>query len=134
MTWSYNENLSTDRDKVRFRIGDTDTDDQLLSNETIDALLVIRNDVVLASIDSVQAILAKFAREIDRQALGLGGPRSQKTTHYENLLKILRAEADKGATGVFYGGATIAEKDDALADTTKPRPPFRLDQFNNLED
>tara|TARA_R100001440_G_scaffold2471_2_gene7051 strand:- start:2087 stop:2491 length:405 start_codon:yes stop_codon:yes gene_type:complete len=134
MTWSYNENLSTDRDKVRFRIGDTDTDDQLLSNETIDALLVIRNDVVLASIDSVQAILAQFAREIDRQALGLGGPRSQKTTHYENLLKILRAEADKGATGVFYGGATIAEKDDALADTTKPRPPFRLDQFNNLED
>ncbi len=134
MTWSYNENLSTDRDKVRFRIGDTDTDDQLLSNETIDALLVIRNDVVLASIDSVQAILAKFAREIDRQALGLGGPRSQKTTHYENLLKILRAEADKGATGVFYGGATIAEKEDALADTTKPRPPFRLDQFNNLED
>tara|TARA_R100001510_G_C7603420_1_gene169305 strand:- start:355 stop:759 length:405 start_codon:yes stop_codon:yes gene_type:complete len=134
MTWSYNENLSTDRDKVRFRIGDTDTDDQLLSNETIDALLVIRNDVVLASIDSVQAILAQFAREIDRQALGLGGPRSQKTTHYENLLKILRAEADKGATGVFYGGATIAEKDDALADTTKPRPPFRLNQFNNLED
>ena len=134
MTWSYNENLSTDRDKVRFRIGDTDTDDQLLSNETIDALLVIRNDVVLASIDSVQAILAKFAIEIDRQALGLGGPRSQKTTHYENLLKILRAEADKGATGVFYGGATIAEKEDALADTTKPRPPFRLDQFNNLED
>ena len=134
MTWSYNENLSTDRDKVRFRIGDTDTDDQLLSNETIDALLVIRNDVVLASIDSVQAILAKFAREIDRQALGLGGPRSQKTTHYENLLKILRAEADKGATGVFYGGATIAEKEDAIADTTKPRPPFRLDQFNNLED
>ena len=134
MTWSYNENLTTDRDKVRFRIGDTDTDDQLLSNETIDALLVIRNDVVLASIDSVQAILAKFAREIDRQALGLGGPRSQKTTHYENLLKILRAEADKGATGVFYGGATIAEKDDALADTTKPRPPFRLNQFNNLED
>ena len=134
MTWSYNENLNTDRDKVRFRIGDTDTDDQLLSNETIDALLVIRNDVVLASIDSVQAILAKFAREIDRQALGLGGPRSQKTTHYENLLKILRAEADKGATGVFYGGATIAEKEDALADTTKPRPPFRLDQFNNLED
>ena len=134
MTWSYNENLSTDRDKVRFRIGDTDTDDQLLSNETIDALLVIRNDVVLASIDSVQAILAKFAREIDRQALGLGGPRSQKTTHYENLLKILRAEADKGATGVFYGGATIADKEDALADTTKPRPPFRLDQFNNLED
>ena len=134
MTWSYDDSLPTDRDKVRFRIGDTDSEEELLSNETLDALLVIRNDVVLASIDAVQAILAKFAREIDRQALGLGGPRSQKTTHYENLLKVLRAEADKGSTGVFYGGATIAAKQAALADTTKPRPPFRIDQFNNLED
>lgn len=134
MTWSYDDSLPTDRDKVRFRIGDTDSEEELLSNETLDALLAIRNDVVLASIDAVQAILAKFAREIDRQALGLGGPRSQKTTHYENLLKVLRAEADKGSTGVFYGGATIAAKNAALADTTKPRPPFRIDQFNNLED
>jgi hypothetical protein len=134
MTWSYDDSLPTDRDKVRFRIGDTDSEEELLSNETLDALLVIRDDVVLASIDAVQAILAKFAREIDRQALGLGGPRSQKTTHYENLLKVLRAEADKGSTGVFYGGATIAAKQAALADTTKPRPPFRIDQFNNLED
>lgn len=134
MTWSYDDSLPTDRDKVRFRIGDTDSEEELLSNETLDALLVIRNDVVLASIDAVQAILAKFAREIDRQALGLGGPRSQKTTHYENLLKVLRAEADKGSTGVFYGGATIAAKNAALADTTRPRPPFRIDQFNNLED
>jgi hypothetical protein len=134
MTWSYDDSLPTDRDKVRFRIGDTDSEEELLSNETLDALLVIRDDVVLASIDAVQAILAKFAREIDRQALGLGGPRSQKTTHYENLLKVLRAEADKGSTGVFYGGATIAAKNAALADTTKPRPPFRIDQFNNLED
>jgi len=134
MTWSYDDSLPTDRDKVRFRIGDTDSEEELLSNETLDALLVIRDDVVLASIDAVQAILAKFAREIDRQALGLGGPRSQKTTHYENLLKVLRAEADKGSTGVFYGGATIAAKQAALADTTKPQPPFRIDQFNNLED
>jgi hypothetical protein len=134
MTWSYDDSLPTDRDKVRFRIGDTDSEEELLSNETLDALLVIRDDVVLASIDAVQAILAKFAREIDRQALGLGGPRSQKTTHYENLLKVLRAEADKGSTGVFYGGATIAAKNAAFADTTKPRPPFRIDQFNNLED
>ena len=134
MTWSYDDSLPTDRDKVRFRIGDTDSEEELLSNETLDALLVIRDDVVLASIDAVQAILAKFAREIDRQALGLGGPRTQKTTHYENLLKVLRAEAEKGSTGVFYGGATIAAKQAALADTTKPRPPFRIDQFNNLED
>jgi len=52
MTWSYDDSLPTDRDKVRFRIGDTDSEEELLSNETLDALLVIRDDVVLASIDA----------------------------------------------------------------------------------
>ena len=134
MTWSYDESLPTDRDKIRFKIGDIDTEEQLLSNETLDTLLVIRNDVTLASIDAVEGILAKFAREIDRQALGLGGPRSQKTLHYRELLKELRAEAARGSTGIFFGGGSIAEKTAILSDPDKPKAPFRIDQFKNNED
>ena len=29
MTWSYDDSLPTDRDKVRFRIGDTDSEEEL---------------------------------------------------------------------------------------------------------
>ena len=116
------------------RIGDTDSEEVLLSNETITALLTIRNDVILASIDCVEAILGKFAREIDRQALGLGGPRSQKTTHYQALLKELRSEAARGSTGVFFGGGSIAEKESIRNDTDAPLAPFRVDQFKNNED
>lgn len=134
MSWSYDESLPTDRDKVRFRIGDIDTEEQLLSNETLDTLLVIRNDVVLASIDAVEGILAKFAREIDRQALGLGGPRSQKTLHYRELLKELRAQAARGSTGIFFGGGSVAAKTSILNDTDKPKAPFRLNQWQNNED
>lgn len=134
MSFSFNESLTSDLDKVRLRIGDTDSEEVLLSNETITALLTIRNDVILTAIDCVEAILGKLAREIDRQALGLGGPRSQKTTHYQALLKELRAEAARGSTGVFFGGGSIAEKESIREDTDKPLAPFRLDQFKNNED
>ena len=40
MTWTYSGNpSSTERDAVRFLVGDTDTNDQLLSNEEIDYLV-----------------------------------------------------------------------------------------------
>jgi hypothetical protein len=131
MTWSYDNSLTTDRDKLRLKIGDTDTEDQLLQDETLDALLAVRANVTLAAIDAVKAILAQLAREIDRQALGLGGPRSQKTTHYQALLGDLRAEALRTGTGVFFGGGSKAQAEAIQADPDKPLTPFRIGQFDN---
>ncbi len=47
MSFSFDENLSTDLDKVRLRIGDTDSEEVLLSNETITAMsrAMIRENV-----------------------------------------------------------------------------------------
>ena len=131
MSWTYSDALTTDRDKLRFRIGDVDTNDQLLSNETLDALLDTRASPILAAIDAVEGILAKFAREIDRSALGLGGPRSQKTQFYRDLLKELRAEAARGDTSIFFGGGSVSEKESNLDDSDAPVTPFRIDQFKN---
>ena len=131
MTWSYSDSLSTDRDRLRFRIGDTDTNEQLCSNELLDALLTARADPILAAIDAVEGILAQFARDIDRTALGLGGARSQKSQFYRDLLKELRAQAARGSTDVFFGGASIAAKETIRDDSDKPLAPFRLNQFKN---
>ena len=134
MSWSYSDSLSTDRDRLRFRIGDVDTNDQLLSNETLDALLTARPDPTLAAIDAIEGILAKFARELDRGSLGLGGSRSQKTQFYRDLLKELRAEAARGDTGAFFGGGSVSGKETIREDEDKPLTPFRLNQFDNLDD
>jgi len=131
MSWSYSDSLSTDRDKLRFKIGDVDTDSQLLSDELLDALLTTRGDPTLAAINAVEGILAKFARDIDRGALGLGGSRSQKTQFYRDLLKELRAEAARGDTSIFFGGGSISEKESNLDDSDAPVTPFRIDQFKN---
>jgi len=110
MTWTFSDSLSTDRDKVRLKIGDTDTQDQLLSDETIDALLAVRDDVVLCSIDACRAILAKLAREIDRSAAGMSGSRSQKTNHYKDILANLTKESG-GETRVKVGGISKGDND-----------------------
>jgi hypothetical protein len=67
--------LSTDRDKVRLLIGDTDETDPLLYDDEVDALLAQRVHVVTtggtiynlpaAAADACGAIAAKFARDFD---------------------------------------------------------------------
>lgn len=131
MSWSYSDSLSTDRDKLRFKIGDVDTNDQLLSNELLDALLAEQADPTLAAIAAVEGILAQFARDIDRQALGLGGSRSQKTQFYRDLLKELRSQAARSSTSAFFGGGSVSEKETIQDDSDNPLTPFRLGQFDN---
>lgn len=131
MSWSYDDSLSSDRDKLRFRIGDTNTNDQLLSNELLDALLTTRDSPTLAAVNAVEGILAKFGRDIDRNALGLGGQRSQQTQFYRELLKELRAEAARGNTSAFYGGGSVSGKAAIQDDSDVPLTPFRLNQFKN---
>ena len=128
MTWSYSDSLGTNRDKLRLRIGDTDSNDQLLSNETLDVLLSDKNnDLALAAVDAVRAIIAKLGREFDRNAVGVGGSRSQKVQHYHDLLIQLNKEA-RGSTGVVVGGLSADRKETIQDDTDFIRPSFRIGQ------
>ena len=125
MSWSFDDSLSTDRDKVRLKCGLTDTDDQLLSNETIDALLVIRPDITLCSIDCVRAVLAKLARDIDRSAVGMSASRSQKITHYEGVLRNLVKESG-GEARMKVGGISKDAADTLRDDTDFIKPSFSV--------
>ena len=129
MAWTFSDSLTTDRDKVRLKIGDTDTDDQLLSDETIDALLVIRADVILCSIDAVRAILSKLARDIDRSAAGMSGSRSQKTQHYKDVLMNLVKESG-GETRMKVGGISKGAADTLRDDTDFIKPSFSVDMHD----
>ena len=130
MAWTYSESLTTNRDKLRLRIGDTDTNDQLLSDETLDALLTARNaDVSFSAVDAVRAIVAKLGREFDRNSMGMAGNRSQKVQHFYDLLKELSREA-RLTTGVIAGGISVAREDTIDADTDFKKPSFRVGQHD----
>ena len=132
MTWTFSDSIATDKDKVRLRIGDTDTDDQLLSDETLDALLAIRADVVLCAIDACRAILAKLARDIDRSAVGMSGSRSQKTQHYKDILATLIKESG-GETRIKVGGISKSDNDTLRDDSDFEKPTFTVGMNDSVD-
>ena len=132
MAWNYNDTLPTTRDKVRFRIGDIDTDRQLLQNETIDALLEEYGDSVLrVSVVSVRSILAQLARDINRNVIGISSDIGQATDHFRSLLAELVAEMN--TDGGLYPGAISVARERILNEQngrTYKAPDFEQGQFS----
>ncbi|MBW2084440.1 MAG: hypothetical protein JRI54_00190 [Deltaproteobacteria bacterium] len=93
MTWSYDSSLSTDKDKVRFHIGDTDETDQLLQDEEITYLLTETTNVLLAASRAAKAITAKFSRQADKAVGDLRISLSQKAKTYMALATDLEKRA-----------------------------------------
>lgn len=128
MTWTYSGNpASSNRDNVRHKIGDTDTDDQLLQNEEIDKEIADYGDLDLAAAAACDRIVSRFARKIDRSGLGMSASRSQLVQHYTDLARRLRLEAGKRSE-IFVGGLSKDEKDNLLSDEDRVQPSFRIGQ------
>jgi hypothetical protein len=135
MTWTYSGDPSaSNRDAVRFSTGDTDTDNQIFSDEEIAYALAQSGDSVLdASILLVRAGLAKYARSVDKSVGDLSKSYSQITAHLRALLPDLEAQrrASGGLLRVYAGGMSKADKATQKADTDADVTPFHKDQFRN---
>ena len=123
MSWSFNESLTTSRDKVRLKIGDTDTNDQILSNETIDALLTEHSDdVMLATISCVRAIIAKYARNLNRSAVGMSADLTVFVAHYQELLSDLIKQNRGNSGGRYKSAFSDSRKETIESDDDFVRP------------
>jgi len=98
MTWTYSGNpASSTRDEVRFLIQDTDTNDQLLSNEELDYLITsYAGDAYAAAIAAVIALIAKAARAVEETKsvgdLSLSRRAGARLAQWESLKKSLDTE------------------------------------------
>lgn len=72
MTWTYSGNpASSEKDAVRFLIGDTDTSDQLLSDAEINYVIVESGGSrYQAAHDAAYAIAGKFSRMAQSKSVG----------------------------------------------------------------
>lgn len=141
MAWSYNPaSLSTsDRDKVRLFIGDTDSQREQMQNEEIDYVLTVETSPTLAAAACCDLLAAKYSFQMNTENGSLRISAASRMQHYMDLADRLR----KGGAGTIPGDATIinaemyvggASKDakqTLLDDEDNYAGPFRLGQDDN---
>jgi hypothetical protein len=95
MTWTYSGNPSDDDlNEVRFLVQDTDTTDQLITDEEIEYIIDkwvnVYGSNFMAAAMVAEAIAAKFAREVAYSADGVSVAVEQLQQKYDNLAMSLR--------------------------------------------
>lgn len=113
MTWTYSGDPSdSDKDAVRFLVGDTDTTDQLISDEEIAYLLVVHNGPGMAAVGAARAIAAHFSRLVNQSRsvgdLSLAESLDQKATAFHHLADHLNSLATSIQTPPIANAAASA--------------------------
>lgn len=130
--WSFNPALADDKDKVRFYIGDVDTDYQLLEDETIEAILVGTPDVLQASVACCRALSARYSKLTSisggEDSADLSRLQEQFKNRADELTDFAETGGGTGASAPAYlGGVSYAEQQTRLADTDRIPPLFDQD-------
>src|SRR5690242_12258546 len=93
MTFSYNDTLKSDKDKVRQLLGDTYQDDALVSDEAIAVYLAQYGNIYYAAAALADGIATRFARMPSMSFSGLSIQGSDRANAYRELAITLRNQA-----------------------------------------
>ena len=128
MSWSYSfDPASNHRDKVRFLIGDTDTADQQLQDEEIDAVLEdSSDDPYLAAINCAEGLSAKWSRKANKSVGDLSISYGSVAKSFSDLAQRLRRTASLQLAAPYAGGISIADKDSVEDDSDRVVPAFSV--------
>jgi len=135
MTWSYSA-PTTDKDKVRWLCGDTDTNDQLVQDEEIAfALSDAGNDLRRAAATVCDAIALKFANSLalDKAPGSVSWDAAERAELFSKRAADLRQQATtSGASaGIFGGGISLSDKQNREGDIDRVRPSFTSNLHRN---
>lgn len=144
MAWTYGGDPSANaRDAIRFLVGDTDTNDQLLSDEEIawvnseaSGSSTATTAVYDAAMRCCLTIASKLAREADKQIGDLSVSMSQRAKAYrDQAVELKNLSTREGAVPVPYaGGITISDKEIDEENSDLFRSWFSAGQFENVRD
>jgi len=134
MTWTYSGDPSANnRDEIRFMVGDTDTNDQLVTDEEIAYAIAEEDNNLLAASRIANAIAAQFARRTDTEVGDLRKWYSQRFTQYTELANKLRQRGGLLSSVPYVGGISIDDKQSAKDDSDRVKPRFSRGQFSDLD-
>lgn len=125
MAWTYDGDPSAnDRDTIRFLIGDTNTNDQLVTDEEI-AWALTQGTTYNAAAICANAISAAFSRLADKAVDDLKISYSQKSEQYARLAVGLSNKDAHRSLDIYAGGISIADKLSREQDTDRVSPSFK---------
>jgi tRNA isopentenyl-2-thiomethyl-A-37 hydroxylase MiaE len=130
MTWTYNSaSIGTDLAKVRLQIGDTDTNDQQLTDEEIQFFIDTEQTIFMAAYRCALALVAEYARKVDKEMGDLKLLAAQRHRHYLQLAAQLKQKNVPGIPSA--GGVYISEKDTLEDNTNLVKPFFQRGMMEN---
>jgi hypothetical protein len=134
VTWSYSDPGASPKDAVRFLVGDTDSDDELISDEEIEHALTLWENPYRAAAYVCEALAAKFAREVSHAGEGLSFSGSDLHKHYlalaDRMLVLAKRAGAKGAKP-YVGGISWNERELDDADSDLIKTAFRSHMHDN---
>lgn len=127
MTWTYSGDPSvSNKDAVRFSIGDTNSSAQQLQDEEINWLLTVHGSVRAATIAAARTLATKYAGLVDKAVGDLRLSLSQKHKGYLEVIKQLEANAALVAIP-FAGGISADDVQNRDEDDDRVKPRFTRD-------
>lgn len=132
LDWSYSHDPSTsDKDAVRFLIGDTNSDDKLLSDNEINYVLSAEGTVLQAAINCLQNLIVVYSRQVDTSGDNRSKSLSQRVQSFRTALDSLLERQSMQGLNVFAGGISKAQKDTQCTDDDRVAPVFTKQMFDN---
>lgn len=124
MTWSYSGNPgASDRDQVRFLIGDTDTNDQQLTDEEINFLIADKGSANRAALEAARSLQSKYSRLCDQRTGKVDTKYSQRRSAYAALVR--RLQLNLGPVP-YAGGISDGDKQIDEDDSDRVKPAFQV--------
>jgi hypothetical protein len=130
VTWNYSgDPADSDRDSVRFLVGDTCPEEPLVQDEEIAYALSRFPKVELASALVLRTLAAKLSRQVTSRVGEISENCSDLAKAYSDRAKELDPGGIVTSEGLLvlpsFGGLSLSEKETLDADTDAVQPAFR---------
>lgn len=122
--YSGDPSIST-KDAVRYRLGDTDASNWMLSDQEINYSLTIYPNPLRAAASCARTLSARYARRVSKRVGDLAINYSDMAKNFADLATVLDREADRQAAIPYIGGISQADVDAVESDTDRRSGGFR---------
>lgn len=123
-SYSGDPSIST-KDAVRYRLGDTDGSNWMLSDQEINYSLTLYPNPLRAAASCARTLSARFARKVSKRVGDLSINYSDMAKNFSDLAVLLDREADRQAGTPYVGGISFADVDAVNSDTDRRTGGFR---------